>query len=40
MTLDVYADLFEDDLDLVADRLDQAVSKMRPSTSAGSNYTA
>ena len=24
MTLDVYADLFEDDLDHVADRLDQA----------------
>ncbi|GIF05325.1 hypothetical protein [Actinoplanes siamensis] len=24
MTLDVYADLFEDDLDQVADRLDQA----------------
>ncbi|WP_188127577.1 hypothetical protein [Actinoplanes lobatus] len=26
MTLDVYADLFEDDLDAVADRLDQAVT--------------
>ncbi|HWS36278.1 MAG TPA: tyrosine-type recombinase/integrase [Actinoplanes sp.] len=26
MTLDVYADLFEDDLDQVADRLDQAVT--------------
>jgi integrase len=30
MTLDVYADLFDDDLDLVADRLEQSVSKMRP----------
>lgn len=35
MTLDVYSDLFDDDLDAVADRLDQAVaatsvSKMRP----------
>jgi hypothetical protein len=26
MTLDVYANLFEDDLDAVADRLDQAVT--------------
>lgn len=35
MTLDVYSDLFDDDLDAVADRLDQAVavtnvSKLRP----------
>lgn len=35
MTLDVYSDLFDDDLDTVADRLDQAVaamsvSKLRP----------
>ncbi|MGW4294341.1 tyrosine-type recombinase/integrase [Micromonospora chersina] len=27
MTLDVYADLFEDDLDQVADRLDQAAGR-------------
>ena len=27
MTLDVYADLFEDDLDQVADRLDQAATR-------------
>ena len=27
MTLDVYADLFEDDLDQVADRLDHAATK-------------
>jgi hypothetical protein len=27
MTLDVYADLFEDDLDQVADRLDQAAAR-------------
>lgn len=37
MTLDVYSDLFDDDLDAVSDRLDQAVataevSKMCPST--------
>lgn len=32
MTLDVYADLFEDDLDQVADRLDQAA------TQAGADY--
>jgi hypothetical protein len=25
MTLDVYADLFDDDLDVVADRLDTAI---------------
>lgn len=31
MTLDVYADMFDDDLDLVADGLEQSVSKMRPS---------
>jgi len=30
MTLDVYADLFDDDLDSVADRLKASVSKMRP----------
>lgn len=30
MTLDVYADLFDDDLDAVADRLEQSVSKLRP----------
>lgn len=28
MTLDVYADLFDDDLDTVADRLDESVGKM------------
>jgi integrase len=28
MTLDVYADLFDDDLSGVADRLDQTVGKM------------
>jgi integrase len=33
MTLDVYADLFEDDLDKVADRLDQAV------TGGGADYS-
>jgi integrase len=33
MTLDVYADLFEDDLDEVADRLDQAV------TGGGADYS-
>jgi hypothetical protein len=37
MTLDVYADLFEDDLDQVADRLDQAARQdadyMRTGTS-------
>lgn len=27
MTLDVYADLFEDDLDQVADRLDRAAGR-------------
>ena len=27
MTLDVYADLFDDDLDVVADRLDAAIIK-------------
>jgi hypothetical protein len=27
MTLDVYADLFDDDLDAVADALDNAVSR-------------
>ena len=27
MTLDVYADLFEDDLDQVADRLDRAATR-------------
>ena len=27
MTLNVYADLFEDDLDQVADRLDQAATR-------------
>ena len=27
MTLDVYADLFEDDLDQVADRLDRAAAR-------------
>ncbi|MBM4515235.1 tyrosine-type recombinase/integrase [Rhodococcus hoagii] len=27
MTLDVYADLFDDDLDTVADRLDESVAK-------------
>jgi integrase len=30
MTLGVYADLFDDDLDAVADRLEQSVSQMRP----------
>lgn len=30
MTLDVYANLFDDDLDAVADRLEQSVSKLRP----------
>jgi len=30
MSLDVYADLFDDDLDVMADRLEQSVSKMRP----------
>lgn len=30
MTLDVYADLFDDDLDALADRLEQSVSKVRP----------
>lgn len=30
MTLDVYADLFDDDLDAVAERLEQAASKLRP----------
>ena len=39
MTLDVYSDLFDDDLDAVADRLDQAVSassvsKLRPAPPA------
>jgi integrase len=29
MTLDVYADLFDDDLTAVADRLDESVGKMR-----------
>jgi hypothetical protein len=28
MTLDVYADLFDDDLNAVADRLDENVGKM------------
>ena len=28
MTLDVYADLFDDDLDAVADALDNAVSRL------------
>ena len=28
MTLDVYADLFEDDLDQVAERLDQAATRL------------
>ena len=28
MTLDTYADLFDDDLDAVADRLDEVVGKM------------
>ena len=28
MTLDTYADLFSDDLDAVADRLDEVVGKM------------
>jgi hypothetical protein len=32
MTLDVYADLFDEDLDVVADRLDTAIK----SASAGS----
>ncbi|MEU4412050.1 tyrosine-type recombinase/integrase [Nocardia salmonicida] len=30
MTLDVYADLFDDDLDAVAERLEQCASKVRP----------
>lgn len=30
MTLDVYADLFDDDLDAVAERLEQSASKVRP----------
>jgi hypothetical protein len=29
MTLDVYADLFDDDLDVVADRLDAAIISAR-----------
>lgn len=37
MTLDISADLFDDDLDVVADRLDQAVAKMRPRGSEESN---
>ncbi|MCU1646482.1 MAG: site-specific integrase [Nocardia sp.] len=30
MTLDIYTDLFDDDLDALADRLEQSVSKVRP----------
>ncbi|TLF58470.1 tyrosine-type recombinase/integrase [Nocardia cyriacigeorgica] len=30
MTLDVYADLFDDDLDAVAERLEESASKVRP----------
>ncbi|MGK8487587.1 tyrosine-type recombinase/integrase [Nocardia asiatica] len=38
MTLDVHADLFDDDLDAVADRLDKSASKVRPN--AGSRAVA
>ncbi|WP_328658905.1 tyrosine-type recombinase/integrase [Nocardia salmonicida] len=34
MTLDVYADLFDDDLDAVAERLEQSASKVRPNASS------
>jgi site-specific recombinase XerD len=35
VTLDIYADLFDDDLDAVADRLDQAVTESRARTADG-----
>ena len=34
MTLDVYADLFDDDLDAVAERLEESASKVRPNASS------
>lgn len=40
MTLDVYADLFDDDLDTVADRLDESVGKMWAGTKKGADATS
>jgi hypothetical protein len=39
MTLDVYADLFDDDLDAVADRLEQSVAELRPKQASGISPT-
>jgi len=36
MTLDVYADLFDDDLDVVADQLDTAIKSTADSLRTGS----
>ena len=38
MTLDVYADLFDDDLDVVADRLDAAIIKTNTTSKPALNY--
>jgi hypothetical protein len=35
MTLDVYADLFDDDLDVVADQLDTAIKSTADSVRTG-----
>jgi hypothetical protein len=40
MTLDVYADLFDDDLDFVADRLDTAIIKTSTTRKASNLITA
>ena len=39
MTLDTYADLFDDDLDAVADRLDEVVGKMWADASQAADYS-
>ena len=40
MTLDVYADLFDDDLDVVADRLDTAIIKTSTTRKTSKQITA
>ena len=40
MTLDVYADLFDDDLDVVADRLDTAIIKTNTTSKPASMENA
>jgi len=38
MTLDVYADLFDDDLDVVAERLDTAIIKTNTKPAPTGNF--